>query len=333
MNQLQKRSYGYVHVPKKKPPHLLGFGSEWRKCFVVHPHSQGTRPFESFQVLTGSIIEHSLPPELLTVQYDSSELGMYEERLKTAMSENSQKWGRGKKKVDKLYNVLSSALFGVWMSGADHLQTGSLTMEPRIESYWRCEGFNFLCVPEPLFILNCTKPLSLFSNPSISHNHLTMSLDNPRHLGLFEHSFDQITPFAGCHRYSPTGFGHTIFAADLQTRSRDQTLANGLMNLFSVCAAECVQNGYPLDSHLSQPLSLLGVMATDDQLTFLAFQLNTLDLRRGQDNGLKNILWAGPTLNLMSGGTVNRECSQLLWQYLMFSPTRERPRISGFQLK
>ena len=332
LNRPQRREYSYIHVPKKRQPHLLGFGSDWRKCFVVHQHSQTQRPLEDYRWLTGSVLEDGLPARLPPVETEAEELKLFEERLAAAVSEQGPRWPKGKKGVAKLRNVLSSALLGLWMSGADHLRTASLTHEPRVESFWRCDGNNFLCVTNPLFILHSTQPLTLFSDPIHCYEPLLSVASNPRHIGLFQRSFDQITPFAGCQRFSPTGFTHTVFSANLQTRNQEQTVAHGLMQLFSLSSAECVQNGYPLDTDLVHPLSLQAVVNTGLELTFLAFQLNTLSIK-SWERGRRNVLWVGPTLELFSEGHVNRKCSELMWQFLMHAPNRKRPALSGFGLK
>lgn len=331
LKRAQQRKYSYIHVPKKKQHHLLGFGSDWRKCFVVHPNSQTKRPLENYQWLTGSVLEEGLPACLLRVKSEAEELRLFEERFE-ALGEQDPKWPKGRKGVAKLRDVFSSALLGLWMNGANHLRTASLTREPRTESFWRCDGHNFLCVTKPLFILHSTQPLALFSDPTACSEPLPSVVSNPRHIGLFRHSFDQITPFAGCHRFSPTSFTHTVFSADLQTQNQEQIVAHGLMQLFSQSCAECLQNGYPLDTDLAHPLSVQGVVATGLELTFLAFQLNTLaidSLRRGR----RNVLWVGPTLELFSEGHVNRKCSELLWQFFMHTPGRNRPVVSGFGQK
>ena len=329
---LRRRNYGYVHVPKKRKPHLLGHGSEWRKCYVVHPHSQSSRPLEGYQWLTGSIIEDGLPASLLRGECARGELEWLEERLLTAVSDQGGKVSRGNKGRERVRNALSSALTGLWMSGAKHLISSSLTSDPRVEAYWRCNGTNLLSTSQPLFVLHCSQPLDLFSDPTHCHTH-TPSSGHPRHLGLFEHSFDQITPFSGCHRYSPSSFTHTVFCCDLRARSQHQLLAHGLMQLFSLTAAECVQNGYPLDQDLVHPLAVQGVITTGSSLTFLAYQLNTLDLRRDEGEGRRNVMWVGPTLDLFSEDGINRQCSELLTQFIMHCPTRPRPILSGFALK
>lgn len=81
------RQYGYVHVPKKKTPHLLGHGSEWRKCFVVYPHSQTLRPLEKYQWLTGSVLQEGLPTTLPRVGREREELLLFEERLREAVQQ------------------------------------------------------------------------------------------------------------------------------------------------------------------------------------------------------------------------------------------------------
>ena len=322
----QKRNYGYVHVPKKKPPHLLGFGNEWRKCFVVHPQSQAPRPLEGYLWLTGSVLRDGLPDSLPSVESGAAEgVALLEERLVAAAV-----LGKGEREgVERVCHVLTSGLAGLWMNGAEHLRTGRLTRKPRVESYWRCGQTNFLCVTQPLFILHCTHPLPLFSDHTHYYDPLPSVMTDPSHLGLFEHSFDQITPFAGCHRFSPTGFTHTIISASLRGQTREQLLAHGLMQLFSQATAECLQNGYPLNNDLPHPLSLQCLLCSGHQITFLTFQLNTLVIG-SRERGHRNVLWAGPTLELFSEGRVNRKCSELMWQMLMHCPARKRPSLSGF---
>lgn len=325
-----------MHVPKKRIPHLLGFGSNWRKCFVVHPYTQTLRPLKSYQWLTCSVVEEGLPTSLeLGKDVVEEGVALFEERVIAAVSDqtHSRRGFQGKKSIERIRHMFSSALTGLWLSGEEHLRTSSLISDPRVESYWRCEGINFLCVCHPLLILHCSQPLALFTDPT-HYNHSTVpSLDHhPRHLGLFEQSFDQITPFAGCHRFSPTPFTHTVFCVDQKARSREHLLAHGLLQLFSQAAAECVQNGHQLDQDLVYPLASQGVVTNGHQLTFLSYQLNTLSLRKGQE-GRKNVLWVGPTLDLFSEQQINRECSKLLVQFIMHCPTRQRPVLSGFGLK
>ena len=333
----QRRRYSYVHVAKKRPPHLLGFGSEWRKCFVVHPGTQTSRPLESHQWLSGSVLEEGLPGSLPPVEGErEAEVEWFEERVQEAATEmrdfGGGRWLQRRGREEVVRSLLSSALAGLWMSGEEHLQASSLTSDPRVESYWRRDGSNFLCVSRPLLILHCSQPLQLFSDPA--HLGPTLSAaQHPRHLGLFEHSFDQITPFNGCHRFSPTPFTHTVFCLAQRARGREQLLAHGLMQLFSAAAAECVQNGYPLDQDLAFPLCSQGVVTNGHQVMFLCYQLNTLDLRGGLEGQRRNVGWAGPVLDLFSGEAVNREFSQQLLQFLLHRPARRRPSESGFGLK
>lgn len=327
------RRYSYVHVPKKKPPHLLGFGSEWRKCFVVHPHTRVLRPLERYQWLTGSVLEDGLPDSLPDMQQNfEAEMEGFEERVHEVIWQSPRRWSRG----DVWRGLLTSALAAVWMGGQEHLQLASLTPDPKVECYWRRSGRNFLCVSHPLLILHSPAPLQLFRDPEHqSSAPLPSEEHHPRHLGLFEHSFDQITPFGGCHRFSPTPFTHTVLCQDGRARDREQVLAHGLMQLFTQAAAECVQNGYPLDQDLAYPLASQGLVLSGSQFTFLCFQLNTLDLRRGQEGQRHNVVWAGPSVELLSedGTSVNRTCTELLFRFLLHRPTRARPSLSGFSLK
>lgn len=324
-----RRNYGYVHVPKKRTPHLLGFGSEWRKCFVVHPHTQTSQPLESYLRLTGSVVQEGLPSTLPRVEREREETVLLEERLRAAEIQQRQTEGlKGKRGADRVCHILSSGLVGLWMSGEQHLQSSTLTCCPRVESYWRCDGRNFLSVTHPLFILHTTQPLGLFSDPDYYNSTLPSTSQQPQNLGLFEHSFDQITPFAGCHHLSPTASTHTVFCSDLKARSHDQLLTHGLIQLFSLAAAEWVQNGHPFTSDLAYPRALQGILSNGHQLMFLAFQLNTLYLN--QERGRRNVLWVGPILDLLSEDGVNRECSELLAAFITHCPDRDKDsRVSS----
>ena len=330
---VRSRRYSYAHVPKKRTPHLLGPGREWRKCFVVRPHTQLLRPLEKYQWLTGSMVEEGLPAMLSPLTAAGEEdMAEFEARVWEALRSAPARWER----AESVRGLLAGTLPSVWMNGAEHLREASLTPDPRVECFWRCRGENYLCVSHPLYILHCRQPLQLFTDPTspLSPSHTPSPAElSPAHLGLFKHSFDQIRPFSGCHRFSPTPFTHTVILMDLQARDREQLLAHGLMQLFTQAAAECVQNGYPLGQPLAYPLASQGLVTNSHSLTFLCFQLNSLDL--SSSSTACNVLWVGPTLQYLSedGKSVNRELSELLFRFLLHRPTRQQPSLSGFGMR
>ena len=339
---LTARHYGYVHVPKKKPPHLLGPGWRWRKCFVVHPSTQAVSPLLKYQWLTKSVIIPELPDKLLSMKTpDAAHLSDFRERAEEfwafqvrTLPQPLSPW------LEVSAGFLQSALASVWQTANKywHLKYSSLTFQPKVEAYWRRNGENFICKSNPLYILHTGKPLDLFCTNDVTGESVPPLQYSPLHLGLFSHSFDQIHPFNGCKRFCPYSFSHTVFAYDDKSRSNDQLLAHGLMQLFCLAAAEAVQNGYPVDKDLEFPLVNQGIVTNGRRFTFVCFQLNTLDFRKeAPEDGRHNVFWAGPTVNLyeqIENGVglkgYSEECSALLLKFLMHAPARLKPSTSGF---
>ena len=330
------RYYGYVHVPKKTTPHLLGHGSVWRKCLVVHPSTQTEDPLTKIQWLTKTTVISGLPGA--DDLPNETALNDFEARVRETLvfqPRDDRQKGRMREMCSSL---VSSSLVSLWQLGLPHLRHSSLTVDPKVECYWRRNGDNFHCVSNPIHILHTASPLELFCDPDYEGGGGILPVEyKSSHLGLFEHSFDQIEPFGGCKRYSPFSFTHTIFIADWKSRSREHLLAHGIMQLFSQAAGESVQNGYPLDQDLVYPLSSQGILTDGKQFTFLCYQLNTLDLTRSSKGRRQNVLWAGPTLSLydsidLGSGLVgySEECAKQLLQLLLRKPTRKSPSLSGF---
>ena len=322
-----------MHVPKPKPPHLLGPGGVWRKCYVVHPRTQALDPLMKYQWLTHTAVVEGLPKRVTipSLTDDCSVTECVERarevlvcQLRDELTETELSAG-----------LLQSTFAGIWMQacGQQHLINSSLTFEPHVEAYWRRSGDNFLCISKPMYILHTHKPLGLFCGPNFRAEGIPSFQYKPFHLGLFERSIDQIQPFGGCKRYSPYSFTHTLFIADQQSRTREQLLAHGLMQLFSQTAAEAVQNGYSVDRDLSYPLATQGVITDGRQFTFVCFQLNTLKMDQ-EAGGRINVFWTGPTLKLYhhKKDHFNEECVRLILQLLFQRPSRRSPSLSGFTL-
>ena len=339
---LSCRHYGYVHVPKKTPPHLLGPGGIWRKCFVVHPHTQTLDPLTKYQWLTKTSVVQGLPEDITSIKLPGEALltefeVRARETLVCQISRDRSRPSRSKVGNGLLQGVLAS----LWTLGQHHLAHSSLTFDPKVECYWRKDGVNFLCISNPLFLFHTASPLELFCDPEFNGGKGIPPVEyKPFHLGLFEHSFDQIQPFGGCKRYSPYSFPHTVISFDNKSRTRDQFLAHGLMQLFSVTAARTVQNGYPLEKDLHYPLAAQGVLTDGRQFTFMSYQLNTLNLNQvAEEEARQNVLWAGPTLELYQDIELgegfkgfNVECCRLLLQCMLHIPQRKAPSVSGFTL-
>ena len=325
------RHYGYVHVPKRKTPHLLGPGRVWRKCYIVHPRTQALDPLMKYQWLTHTAIVHGLPERVTAPSLtDNCNITQCVERAREVLvcqlrDELTQ--------AELSAGFLQSTLAGMWMQacGQQHLINSSLTFEPHVESYWRRGGDNFLCISKPMYILHTYRPLDLFCDPDLSAEGIPPFQYKPFHLDLFERSIDQIRPFGGCKRYSPYSFTHTLFIADQKSRTREQVLAHGLMQLFSQATAEVVQNGYSVEQDLSYPLATQGVITDGRQFTFVCFQLNTLNLCQ-EAGGRINMFWVGPTLGLYKKDCFNEECVRQILQLLLQRPTRRCPSLSGFTL-
>lgn len=340
---LHCRRYGYVHVPKKTTPHLLGHGSVWRSCYVVYPNTQAVDPFTKYQWLTKTVVIKGLPERMSKVVVpDESEVvanmkDHVTETLAYQVHDNPAKLHT----VDLSTGLLQAAFSSVWQHGSryNHLAHSNLTYNPNTECYWRRNGENYICHARPMYMLHTTNPLELFCDPGTAAQlPMPHTKYQPSFLGLFKHSFDQIDPFGGCKRQSPYSFAHTLFVEDKKSRTDDQTLAHGLMQLFAQAAGETVQNGYKLDSDLYFPLASQCVVTNGKRFTFLSYQLNTLDLSE-QGGTRSNFLWVGPSLELYDGiqrgkGLVgfNENCARLLAQFLLHKPLRAKPALSGFVL-
>ncbi len=304
---------------------------------MVHPAPQTLDPLSKTQWLTRTNLVDSLP-QRDTALHDETLLDELETRVSEALAFQSREQTRRLRGIELACGLLQSAFSSMWMQGHPrHLRQSSLTFEPQVESYWRRDGSNFLCIAQPLYILHTAQPLELFSPPDVKQGAGPLPVNyKPLHLGLFQRSFDQIHPFGGCKRYSPFSFAHTVFAHDQGGRGRDQLLAHGLMQLFTQAAGQTAQNGFPVDKDLLYPLASQGVVTNGKVFTFVCYQLNTL----AEEGGRENVFWAGPTLPLYEGveagkGLVgfNQECARLLLQFMSYEPKRKRPSESGFTLK
>ena len=342
---LSCRQYGYVHVPQKKPPHILGPGWLWRKCFIVHPRTQTLDPLTKYQWLTKSVVVNDLPEQILSMPpLDDKVLEDFQRRAQDFLAfQNHSRQARFKMPFTKLElsSFFQSILASVWSLGNhyDHIVQSHLTYSRDVKCYWRRNGDNYLCVSDPLYVLRTTKALGLFSEPDFQGGDTIPPVQyKPSHLGLFEHSVDQILPSGGVQSRSPFPMAHTLFVRDHHSRSVEQLHAHGLMQLFAQAAAEAVQNGFKIDKHLPYPLVNQAVLTDGQTFTFVCFQLNTLDFRSDSDNnGVNNVFWAGPSLKLyetINGGEgvegYDSTCAGLLLKFVLNRPVRQRPRMWGY---
>ena len=341
---LSCRGYGYIHVPQEKSPHILGPGWLWRKCFIVHPRTQTLDPLTKYQWLTKSVIVNDLPEQILSMPPpEDTVLEDFQRRAQDFLAfQNHGRQARFKMPFTELElsSFFQSCLASVWALGNHyaHIVQSHLTYNRDVKCYWRRNGNNYLCISAPLYMLRTTKALGLFCEPDIQGDTVPPLQYKPSHLGLFEHSVDQILPSGGVQSRSPFPMAHTLFIQDHHSCSIEQLHAHGLMQLFAQAAAEAVQNGFKLDEHLPYPLVNQGVLTDGQTFTFVCFQLNTLDFRRDSDeNGVSNVFWAGPSLKLYEAVKeceglegYDNSCAGLLLKFVLNRPIRQRPRMWGY---
>lgn len=333
-----------MHVPKKKPPHILGPGHLWRKCFVVKSLTEVSDPLTKYQWLTKSVLVSGLP-ECITSQSDpiDSVVDDFEERACDFLAYQVRKQynGRGLYSPVTIEGLYQSMLASVWAMGDEHwhLRSSHMTLKPKVESYWKRNGENYISQTEPLYIMHTNMALGLFCKSDYVGDGLPPVEYSPLHLGLFKRSFDQILPFGGSRRFSPFSVAHTMFMVDEKNHSSDAILSHGLIQLFAQSVADTLQNRYKMDTDLLYPLATQGIVTDGKKFTFVCFQLNTLNLK-DSSNGKCNVFWAGPSLELFDSVIpgerlegFNRDCAKLIFKFLLHRPIRRRPRQMGGQSK
>lgn len=337
--------YGYVHVPKKKPPHVLGPSYLWRKCFEVKPLTEIPDPLSKYQWLTKSVVVSGLP-QCVTSQSGpgDSVVDDFEERACDFLAHQVRRPynGRGLYNSGTISGLYQSVLSSVWAMADEHwhLRSSHMTLKPKVESYWRRNGENYMFQAEPLYIMHTNMALGLFCQPDFVGAGLPPVQYSPLHLGLFKRSFDQILPFGGSRRFSPFSIAHTLFIVDQKNHERVYCHTHGLVQLFAQSVADTLQNKFKLDRDLEYPLATQGIITDGKKFTFICFQLNTLNLQAGSEDGKCNVFWAGPSLDLYKEVVVgerlvefNRECAELIFKFLLHKPIRRRPRQMGGQSK
>ncbi len=340
---LHSRSYSYAHVPKKKPPHILGPGRVWRKCFEVRPLTEISDPLPKHQWLTKSVLIRDLP-QCITSQDTPSDsiLRDFEERVCDFLAYQVRKpyKGRGEYATATVSGLLQSALTSVWSLAGDyrHIRHSHMSLNSKVESYWRREGHNFLSRTQPLYIMHTDMALGLFRESESRGDGTFPTVQySPIHLSLFNKSVDQILPFGGCRKHSPYSLAHTSFIVDQKNHNPEYIHTHGLIQLFSQSVGDAVMNGFKLDHDIPYPLVTQGIITNGKKFTFVCFQLNTLDLQRDDsDSGKYNMFWTGPTHDLfdeVEAGVglkgFNKDCARLIIQFLLHRPVRDRMRQWG----
>lgn len=308
---------------------------------MVHPLTEISDPLTKYQWLTKSTLVKGLP-ESITSHSPPSNLAIedLEQRTCEFLAHQVRKpySGRGLYSPRTISGLFQSMLTSIWLLASDHwhLRSSHMTLEPKVETYWRRNGENYISRTRPLYIMHTNMALGLFCDPSYVGEGLPPLQYTPRQLSLFKHSFDQILPFGGSRRFSPFSLAHTLFIVDQKNTSPEQLYTHGLLQLFAQSAADAVQNEFKIDRDLPYPLVTQGIVTNGKTFTFMCFQLNTLDFREDSDNGKCNVFWAGPSLDLF-GGVVpgeglegfNESCAELIFKFLLHQPTRKRLRQWG----
>ena len=340
------RSYGYIHVPKKRIPHLLGYGNLWRKCYVIHPQTRVHDCLSKYQWLTKTVVIRGLPEIFESLPTpDTDILDDFEARANESLS--FQVRGRPTdtlEKRDLSSGFLQCLLMSVWRRGStySHLTHSNLTYSPVVECYWKKSGVNYISILNPLYILHTSAPLELFCEPGFTEGEMWPPVEyHASELRAFERSFDQIEVFGGTKFKSPYSFAHTLFVHNQNHNTLEQTCANALISLFAQSAAHTIQSGYPQDQDLHYPLATYGILLDGKEFTFVAYQLNTLDFRADSSSSRSNVLWIGPTMSLYEEATqgsslrgFNRECAAHFIKIVLHDLRRKKPAPSesGFAL-
>lgn len=312
---------------------------------MVRPLTEISDPLTKYQWLTKSVLESGLP-DCITSQSGPSDsvIDEFEERACDFLAYQMHKPynGRGQYSPVTISGLYQSVLASVWAMADKHwhLRSSHMTLKPKVESYWRRNGENYISQTEPLYIMHTNMALGLFCKPDYIGGGLAPVQYSPLHLGLFKHIFDQILPFGGSRRFSPFSIAHTIFMVDQKNQDSNYLYTHGLVQLFAQSVADTVQNMFKLDSDLQYPLATQGIVTDGKKFTFVCFQLNTLNLQEGSEDGRYNVFWAGPSLNLYEDVVMgerlvgfNRDCAELIFKFLLHQPIRRRPRQMGGQSK
>ena len=335
------RNYGYVHVEKKLPSHPLGPGFVWRKCYVVRPTTETTHPLKKFQWLTKSVFVDGLPEATSSLQPPEDGVTKdFETRACDYLAFQIRNRSRTKGLYDRatVHGLLETCLTSVWPLAKDyrHLRTSHMTFSPNVECYWRRNADSFVTQTQPLYVMHTNIALGLLCDSNFAGGVLDEKQYLPRHLGLFKHSFDQILPFGGSRRFSPSSMTHTVFIFNEREHSPEKLYAQGLMQLFSQSTAEAVQGGFKIDQDLPYPMVSQGIITDGRDFTFVAFQLNTLDLRKDSESSKCNVFYGGPILRLYEAVNegagledFNKECAELIINFLLHEPLRRRLRMFG----
>ena len=348
-NRLQfvTRYYSYVHVPKKVPPHMLGPGRIWRKCYEVYPYSETGGVLQKYQFLTNTTVINGLPETFdSNVSPEEHPIKDVTQRAAEFLIDRSQNVSPESRfqKYEIADGFLQSFLVSIWQLGTryPHIVHSHLARKPRIEAYWQKNGTNYVTFPKPMSLLYTTSPLKLFCDPEYIIDSTTIpSIDyRPTNIGLFERSFDTIDVCGGCKRQGPYPFGHTLFLFDRTQNTLEQTHSHALMAMFAQTSAQTVQNGFKLDQDLAYPLCMQAILTNGQRFTFACYQLNTLDFRQKSSTNRQNYLWLGPTLNfydyisLQSGEVIglNEDVMKYICQFILNKPFRKRPPHSGFMV-
>ena len=335
------RHYGYIHVEKKKPPHILGPGYVWRKCHLVRPTTEITFPLTKFRWLTKSVLVNGLPDAINSLHPPEDDvINDFEERACDYLAYHVRKPHnrRGPYNQETVEGLIQSCLSSVWPLADDyrHLRSSHMTVKPNIECYWRRFGQNYISQTQPMYVMHTNMALGLFCKSDFVGDGLVDAKYLPPHLGLFRRSFDQILPFGGSRNFSALSMAHTVFMINQKDQESENLLTHGLMQLFSQSAAEAVQNGFKIDQDLPLPLVSQGIVTDGQKFTFVCFQLNTLDFREESEAGKCNVFWGGPTLKLYDNLNVghglenlNRSCVEMIFKFLLHEPLRRRLRQFG----
>lgn len=92
------------------------------------------------------------------------------------------------------------------------------------------------------------------------------------------------------NKENPYQHCHTLFLANGNNQTDEQTHSYGIMGMFGVLASKAMSDGVLPGQHLSMPLTTRCVISNGKEVVLMCYQLNTLSLQ--EDHGIKNFAWA-----------------------------------------
>ncbi|XP_068732869.1 large ribosomal subunit protein mL37-like [Montipora capricornis] len=176
------------------------------------------------------------------------------------------------------------------------LMETSLTYKPRVSVSYKRHETDLMISGNLGFLLSSKYPLEQVKEKEAIQSTEQVELQRP----------DIISPVFNLNKAKTaqkldTGFfdgapfpnPHTlVIVSTNQNWTTSDLVAQGIMFSFGRLAAEALNQGASLGGNLEKPLTTQCIATDGIRLSFLCYQLNTLDLEN--DDGIKNMVWITP---------------------------------------